>query len=306
MDEANDKSLLEKFYEKGFEPNKDETADSESSSDEDFVCGSSQTDNSNTSSSVSDSEDQTDDENDQPNNHNESKVESDSKSKIKKSPPTLKFPNKSETTKKKREYCCICLDDDSSSTDELVACDSCGFLAHEGCYGITDSDSLLQESGGSDGSGGDSVASSATTDPWFCNLCCLKDDFKLKTSGDEVSCELCPNVRCGLMKETNTGKFVHIVCALYTPGVTFQDTEKLWPVVLSEIPSIKWGERHCSLCDNLSFSRTGVCIECDAGLCKTYFHVTCAQKYGLLTDPNQQETDDCFFGHCKQHKMTKV
>lgn len=44
----------------------------------------------------------------------------------------------------------------------------------------------------------------------------------------------------------------------------------------------------CALCDNIRHSRTGVCIKCDAGLCKTYFHVTCAQKHGLLVDPSQQ------------------
>ena len=24
--------------------------------------------------------------------------------------------------------------------------------------------------------------------------------------------------------------------------------------------------------------RTGVCVECDAGMCKSFFHVTCAQE----------------------------
>lgn len=34
----------------------------------------------------------------------------------------------------------------------------------------------------------------------------------------------------------------------------------------------------CSLCDDMKYSRTGICIKCDAGLCKTYFHVTCRKN----------------------------
>lgn len=36
----------------------------------------------------------------------------------------------------------------------------------------------------------------------------------------------------------------------------------------------KWGAKQCSLCEDARFARTGVCIECDAGMCHTYFHVT--------------------------------
>lgn len=43
------------------------------------------------------------------------------------------------------------------------------------------------------------------------------------------------------------------------------------------------------MCDNIRYSRTGICIQCDAGLCKSYFHVTCAQKFGYLLDPAQAQ-----------------
>ena len=46
--------------------------------------------------------------------------------------------------------------------------------------------------------------------------------------------------------------------------------------------------------------RTGICIECDAGMCKSYFHVTCAQEAGLLTEPSEDDHEQ-FFGHCKAH-----
>ena len=92
-----------------------------------------------------------------------------------------------------------------SDIDEIVACDSCGFFAHEGCYGITDSDSVLESAC--------SVASSASTEPWFCNSCLCENDFEPKAiicNNDSKfqtrECDLCPNLECGLLKETNTGR----------------------------------------------------------------------------------------------------
>ena len=98
----------------------------------------------------------------------------------------------------------------SESSDELVECDSCGFLTHESCYGITDTDSKISS---------DSLAS---TEPWFCNSCLAdkKSSIKLGTNKPAISrnCELCPNLNCGLMKETESGQFIHTVCALYSQG----------------------------------------------------------------------------------------
>ncbi|PIK60228.1 putative PHD finger protein 14 [Apostichopus japonicus] len=47
-------------------------------------------------------------------------------------------------------------------------------------------------------------------------------------------CELCPNLG-GIFKETDAGRWVHIVCALYIPGVAFGDVEKLRWITLSEM-----------------------------------------------------------------------
>lgn len=108
-------------------------------------------------------------------------------------------------------------------------------------------------------------------------------------------------------------------------GIAYQDVDKLWPVVLDEIPPGRWGEQvrlvvvvdrnknilfchfilHlflpilqiCSLCDDIRYSRTGICIQCDAGLCKSYFHVTCAQKFGFLLDPAQAQVQVRYGGH---------
>ncbi|XP_019614399.1 PREDICTED: PHD finger protein 14-like [Branchiostoma belcheri] len=178
--------------------------------------------------------------------------------------------------------CSICLGSVSEEDDEIVECDNCGNAVHEGCYGEHVSDSASTSSS----------QSSSSTEPWFCDAC---------RAGVKPSCELCPNME-GIYKQTDAGRWVHVVCALYIPGVAFGDVEKLSPVTLAEMPYSKWGSRDCCLCEDERFSRTGVCIGCDAGMCRNYFHVTCAQRMGLLSEASPDEDiADPFFAHCKLH-----
>ncbi|XP_046570377.1 PHD finger protein 14-like isoform X6 [Haliotis rubra] len=202
--------------------------------------------------------------------------------------PEAKLPPVSETQLKvnhghiKVLICCVCLSDTNADDDEIVECDNCGVSVHEGCYGISESQSAA------------STESSASTEPWFCDAC---------KAGVKPHCELCPNFG-GIYKETDAGKWVHLVCALYTPGVAFGDVDKLSPVTLFEMPYVRWGARECALCEDARFCRTGVCISCDAGMCRTYFHVTCAQREGLLSEASPEEVMDIadpFFAYCKLH-----
>lgn len=148
--------------------------------------------------------------------------------------------------------CCVCLGDRSDDSNEIVECDGCKITVHEGCYGVSESVSIS------------STVSSCSTEPWFCEACKV---------GVKPDCELCPN-RGGIFKETDVGKWVHLVCALYVPGVAFGDVDQLSMVTLFEMQYNKWGAKLCSLCDDQRVANTGVCIGCDAGMCKTYFHVT--------------------------------
>ena len=47
----------------------------------------------------------------------------------------------------------------SEDDDEIVECDNCGVAVHEGCYGISDNQSVA------------STESSASTEPWYCDAC---------------------------------------------------------------------------------------------------------------------------------------
>nr|XP_027204582.1 PHD finger protein 14-like [Dermatophagoides pteronyssinus] len=181
--------------------------------------------------------------------------------------------------------CSVCLGEQSHSDDELVECDACGITVHELCYGIQSDDTESIHSN----------ASSASTEPWFCDPC--------KAGIRQPFCELCPT-ESGIFKLTDNGRWVHMVCALYTQGVTFVDPEKLRGPNLSQIQFNQWGSKICMLCDDENFAQTGVCIRCDAGFCKTNFHATCAQRQGLLTELRHQETEellDPFIAYCRLH-----
>ena len=168
-----------------------------------------------------------------------------------------------------------------------MECDNCGIIVHEGCYG----DFNMEDD---NKSGSDDL-----TEPWFCEPC--KAGIEVK----ERICELCPT-RGGIFKQTDTGKWVHLICALYTPYVGFRDVVKLQVAVLEDIKTHMWGKKECTFCIDENFSRTGVCISCDAGMCRTVFHVSCGQRNGFLSDiPDTHdkigEQEDFLFAHCKLH-----
>ncbi|KAI3358664.1 hypothetical protein L3Q82_014718 [Scortum barcoo] len=159
--------------------------------------------------------------------------------------------------------CCVCLGDNSEDADEIIQCDNCGVTVHEGCYGVDgESDSIM------------SSASENSTEPWFCDAC---------KNGVTPSCELCPN-QDGIFKETDAGRSEKLI---FSAGLCSSLLQTL---------------RECSFCEDARFARTGVCISCDAGMCRSYFHVTCAQREGLLSEAAAEEDiADPFFAYCKQH-----
>ncbi len=61
---------------------------------------------------------------------------------------------------------------------------------------------------------------------------------------------------------------------MYTPGIEYVEPTELSGITLDHLSAGRWGARECQLCLEVVYSRTGVVINCDAGMCKTYFHVT--------------------------------
>uniref|UniRef100_A0A914CJH7 Uncharacterized protein n=1 Tax=Acrobeloides nanus TaxID=290746 RepID=A0A914CJH7_9BILA len=105
--------------------------------------------------------------------------------------------------------CSICLNlRESMKNDSVIQCDKCGVAVHEICYMVEDFNEV------------ESQDSSATTEPWFCEPC-------LFGLAEPPFCELCPN-RYGAFKRADVGgQWVHLACALYTPGITFGDVDQV-------------------------------------------------------------------------------
>ena len=61
------------------------------------------------------------------------------------------------------------------------------------------------------------------------------------------NCELCPLIG-GVYKQTDVGRWVHLVCALYIPGVAFADPENMTKVTIFEMNYVFWSRRVCTLC----------------------------------------------------------
>uniref|UniRef100_A0A1I7RNF0 PHD-type domain-containing protein n=1 Tax=Bursaphelenchus xylophilus TaxID=6326 RepID=A0A1I7RNF0_BURXY len=172
-----------------------------------------------------------------------------------------------EESEKESEFICtICLNLRKSEGDKVIQCDKCGVAVHESCYAVDDyiDDDV-------------SIVSNFSTEPWFCEPC-------LYGYTEPPHCELCPR-RFGAFKRADVGgKFVHLVCALYTAGVSFGDVDNLTAVSWQEIDYRRFGRKSCNACTSMLEARTGIVTCCEAGLCKQHYHITCAQKMGFLMD----------------------
>ncbi|KAL3318292.1 hypothetical protein Ciccas_003053 [Cichlidogyrus casuarinus] len=236
-------------------------AGEEEDSDDSNRFGSNSSDNEEDSASNSGSSDQKDSENPSP--ADKSELELIETQCPKKEPNVVKIPtiSHSASAKLKSRVCLLCLHDHSLPTDELIECDRCGVIVHEDCHKVANGIFI------------NDTNSSSSTDPWFCEPC-LAGVVNPIPQG----CELCPN-QGGVFKRTDNNCWVHLLCALYIPGIAYNEPDTLMDVTLSELPGKNWSAHECSLCEVKFFAWTGICICCDAGMCKNYFH--CAEKRSL-------------------------
>lgn len=71
---------------------------------------------------------------------------------------------------------------------------------------------------------------------------------------------------------------MHLLCALYNPSISFGDVDYLTAVSWQELDYKSFGRKPCMGCQDQMEMRTGVTIQCEAGLCKNYYHISCAQR----------------------------
>jgi hypothetical protein len=175
--------------------------------------------------------------------------------------------------------CCICMGKQDEE-GEVQQCDGCGLEVHGKCYGEDELDDDDEEEAGAE------VL-------WFCEGC--------KAGVPKPVCAMCPNEGGAFKQLDETGQWIHVVCALYIEKCEFGDADMRAPVLIGQVSSGLWGAKPCSLCKSEDDANSGVCIKCDAGMCRTFFHPMCGQRHGLLRVTEDEDCEIPYFAHCSKH-----
>lgn len=154
-------------------------------------------------------------------------------------------------------YCS--LGDTGNQLNRLIVCTRCGVAVHQRCYGVQQDDEAGR---------------------WLCSWC------KVKGEGDggiDGNCVLCPQ-KGGALKpvrkrgvgndEGGVVEFAHLFCCQWMPEVYIEDTKSMEPIMnvegIKELPK----KLVCYLCK----IRSGACVRCSSGSCRTSFHPICARE----------------------------
>ncbi|KAN0088178.1 hypothetical protein V8E55_005235 [Tylopilus felleus] len=150
----------------------------------------------------------------------------------------------------------------SGPMGRVLRCTQCHFRVHAGTCGVS--------------------ADKSTVEPWLCDLC---DNEKTQEVSLNTDCVLCPRRNSKVStkdsdsflraaKPTEGQAWVHVLCAVFSPEVTFSDVVHLRLAEgISTIPRARWSAR-CTLCGEAG----GAVIRCSD--CIREYHISCAWRNG--------------------------
>ncbi|KAG0326963.1 putative PHD type zinc finger protein with BAH domain-containing protein [Dissophora globulifera] len=129
------------------------------------------------------------------------------------------------------------------------------------------------------------VSSTINHRKWNCDTCQNNQNPTCSTNYKCVLCTKTSDQGPQALKRTTGNNWVHILCAVWIPEITFVNVETLSPVEsVARIRQERW-KQACSLCKQ----KAGACISCGEG-CKKAFHVTCARDAGYQIAFEMQPT----------------
>ncbi|KAM8839787.1 lysine-specific demethylase 4A [Synchiropus picturatus] len=146
---------------------------------------------------------------------------------------------------------------EEDGTSRLVSCSQCCVRVHTSCYGVSGEEDDL--------------------DDWLCARC--------EADATEEDCCLC-SLRGGALQRANSGKWVHVVCAITVKEARFVNISERSPIDISPIPVSRF-KLKCVFCrKRMKREVKGCCVQCSHGRCTTAFHPTCALAAGILMHPD--------------------
>lgn len=166
----------------------------------------------------------------------------------------------------------------------LLRCSSCCICVHAKCCGL---------------------AESTVTDKWICRRC-----ERSATDRQKIKCCLCQK-RGGMLKGTTDGRWVHVVCTVCFPGVSFVDPILREPIVFSPKGWKDYVLLSCSYCSNSRSNfgansvawHRGICLPC-VKQCGRAFHPMCGLvngvRFALSQDGHQLSVNCCSTNHTPQ------
>lgn len=165
--------------------------------------------------------------------------------------------------------CSVC-SEAGTCENPITSCTGCGLNVHILCYGIQGDDLDLHK--------------------WKCSPC-------QRGISELIICELCQQFN-GAFKQSVCGKWVHVICALFTDGVRFKDVMQMEPIDIAKVLSSK-SQKTCAFC----LKASGCCCRCSKTRCKQPIHITCAQAHNCLHVVTTDDHDSIKFrAFCSDHK----